>query len=67
MHLANTNKQFFTFPTKRAKYFISCNQLTEGHKDLLPSVIRNNILAEKHKRLKGFNPNQLLLFDQFYE
>jgi putative DNA modification/repair radical SAM protein len=50
---------------KRAKYFISCNQLTDGHKDLLPSVLRNKILAEKHKRLKGFNPMQLLLFDEF--
>ena len=47
---------------KRAKYFITCNQLTDGHKDILPSVIRRNILNEKNKLLKRFNENQLSLF-----
>ncbi len=48
---------------KRAKYFITCNQLTEGHKDILPSIIRRNIINEKHKMLMKNNPYQLLLFE----
>ncbi|MFZ4398709.1 MAG: putative DNA modification/repair radical SAM protein [Bacteroidales bacterium] len=47
---------------KRAKYFITCNQLTDGHRDILPSLIRRNILNEKHKILNRFNVNQLSLF-----
>ena len=47
----------------RAKYFITCNQLTDGHKDILPSIIRRNILNEKHKMLMKKNPYQLLLFE----
>jgi putative DNA modification/repair radical SAM protein len=47
---------------KRAKYFITCNQLTDGHRDILPSIVRRNILNEKHKILKRFNENQLSLF-----
>jgi putative DNA modification/repair radical SAM protein len=47
---------------KRAKYFITCNQLTDGHKDLLPSVIRRNILSEKNKPGLRYDANQLSLF-----
>ncbi len=47
---------------KRAKYFITCNQLTDGHKDIFPSIIRKNILNEKQKLLKSFDTNQLSLF-----
>lgn len=61
--LTETHLKKMGIVLKRAKYFITCNQLTDAYKDMLPSVIRNNILAEKYKRLKGFNPNQLLLFD----
>ncbi len=49
---------------KRAKYFITCNQLTDGHKDILPTIIRRNILNEKQKLLKSFDTNQLSLFNE---
>ncbi|MCX6230152.1 MAG: putative DNA modification/repair radical SAM protein [Bacteroidetes bacterium] len=48
---------------KRAKYFITCNQLTDGHKDLLPAIIRRNILSEKNKPGFRYDANQLSLFE----
>ena len=48
---------------KRARYFITCNQLTTGYKNIQPIQLRKQIINEKHKIFKKYNPNQLILFE----
>ena len=58
--LTSENLKKFGVVLKRAKYFITCNQLP-APKDILPLNLRN-LLLDKHPVTAQFNTTQLSLF-----
>ena len=58
--LSSDNLKKFGVVLKRAKYFITCNQLP-APKDILPLNLRN-LLLDKHPVTPQFNTTQLSLF-----